>query len=84
MSDLRQAFEYMTDVDAAVQALQEVELYRRKQGEFGRPLAEKMAYDHNTLLASWWAMFGVDTPTLQMLVLRLVSQCCSSNGYERN
>jgi hypothetical protein len=48
MSDLRHAFEYMTDVDTAAAALQEVEFYRRKQGEFGRPLAEKMAYDHNT------------------------------------
>jgi hypothetical protein len=38
----------------------------------------------NVLLfaASWWAMFGVDTPTLQMLALRLVSQCCSSSGYD--
>jgi hypothetical protein len=29
-------------------------------------------------------MFGSDTPTLQNLALRLVSQCCSSSGCERN
>lgn len=36
------------------------------------------------LSAQWWAMFGGDTPTLQKLALRLVSQCCSSSGCERN
>jgi hypothetical protein len=29
-------------------------------------------------------MFGGDTPTLQKLSLRLVSQCCSIRGCERN
>jgi hypothetical protein len=29
-------------------------------------------------------MFGGDTPNLQKLVLRIVPQCCSSNGCERN
>jgi hypothetical protein len=32
----------------------------------------------------WWAMFGGDTHFLQGLALRLVSQCCSSSGCERN
>ncbi|TVU01095.1 hypothetical protein EJB05_53453, partial [Eragrostis curvula] len=34
--------------------------------------------------AQWWAMFGCETPTLQRLAMRLVSQCCSSSGCERN
>ena len=34
--------------------------------------------------ASWWMMYGSSTPALQKLALRLVSQCCSSNGCERN
>lgn len=34
--------------------------------------------------AQWWAMFGCDTPNLQKLALRLVSQCCSASGCERN
>jgi hypothetical protein len=41
MSDLRYAFEYMTNVGTSAQALVEVDFYERKQGEFGRPLAEK-------------------------------------------
>jgi hypothetical protein len=36
------------------------------------------------LAAQWWAMFGGDTPSLQGIALRLVSQCCSSSGCERN
>ena len=34
--------------------------------------------------ASWWMMFGSSTPKLQYLAMRLVSQCCSSSGCERN
>jgi hypothetical protein len=48
MSDLRHTFQYMIDVDIAAQTLAEVDFYRRKQGEFGRPLAKKKACDHNT------------------------------------
>jgi hypothetical protein len=36
------------------------------------------------LSAQWCAMFGGDTPFLQGLALRLVSQCCSFNECERN
>jgi hypothetical protein len=34
--------------------------------------------------ASWWMMFRSSTPVLQKLALRLVSQCVSSSGCERN
>jgi hypothetical protein len=34
--------------------------------------------------ASWWMMFGSSTPALQKLAFRLVSQCVSSSGCERN
>ena len=36
------------------------------------------------LAAEWWAMFGSSAPTLTKLALRLVSQCASSSGCERN
>jgi hypothetical protein len=35
------------------------------------------------LAAQWWAMFGIDTSSLQGITLRLISQC-SSSGCERN
>ncbi|XP_015649249.1 uncharacterized protein [Oryza sativa Japonica Group] len=82
--DLRQAFEWMTDIDTAAAALLEVEMYRRKTGEFGRALARKMATDGKTSPAQWWSMFASDTPNLKRLALRMVGQCCSSSGCERN
>ncbi|XP_066162205.1 uncharacterized protein [Oryza sativa Japonica Group] len=82
--DLRQAFEWMTDIDTAAAALLEVEMYRRKTGEFGRALARRMAIDGKTSPAQWWSMFASDTPNLKKLALRLVGQCCSSSGCERN
>src|SRR6266498_4088665 len=36
------------------------------------------------LASEWWAMFGSSTPTLIKFALRLVSQCASSSGCERN
>jgi hypothetical protein len=36
------------------------------------------------IATQWWAMFGGDTPSLQGCALRIVSQCCSSSGCEKN
>jgi hAT family C-terminal dimerisation region len=110
MNALRDAFERMTDVDTAAEALSEAQTYRMKAGSFSGPLAQKMACDGKTspgmriqysllpyhvcilpmtemfysFVAAWWQMFGSSTPTLQKLATRLVSQCASSTGCERN
>lgn len=34
--------------------------------------------------ADWWFQFGGEVPTLQKYALRIVSQCVSSSGCERN
>ena len=34
--------------------------------------------------ADWWVLFGGDTPELQKFAIRIVSQCVSSSGCERN
>jgi len=36
------------------------------------------------LVADWWFQFGGEVPTLQKYALRIVSQCVSSSGCERN
>jgi len=36
------------------------------------------------VLADWWVLFGGDTPELQKYAIRIVSQCVSSSGCERN
>jgi hypothetical protein len=59
MSDLRHAFEYMTDVDTTTQALVEVDFYRRKQGKFGRPLVEKWCMITTLRLVSTYLLLQV-------------------------
>jgi hypothetical protein len=48
MTDLREAFEFMTDTNTCIKTLQEAEYYRRKQGSFSSKLAAKMVCDNNT------------------------------------
>ena len=45
---LKDTFERMTDVQSAVQALQELEVFRQKVGEFGSEMAMRMAMDPKT------------------------------------
>ena len=45
----------MTDIDTAATALLEVEMYQCKSGEFGKPLARKMAMDGKTSLVIFFA-----------------------------
>ena len=46
--DLREAFERMTDVTTAAEALIEAETYRTKSLSFSGPLAARMAWDGKT------------------------------------
>ncbi|XP_039786196.1 uncharacterized protein LOC120652440 [Panicum virgatum] len=82
--DLRKGLERLFDIDRAARALQEYELFRQKLGEFSSDLTARMAKDRGTSPASWWAMFGSETPHLQIAAKRLLSQCASSSGCERN
>ena len=35
-------------------------------------------------LVAWWEQFGNDTEELQKFTIRVLSQCCSATGCERN
>jgi hypothetical protein len=70
----------MFDSNTTAVALQEYEFFRRKRGDFSGDLARNMSNDHNTCPSSWWAMFGLETPTLQRVAKRLLAQCVSSSG----
>jgi hypothetical protein len=84
MTDLRKGVERMFDSNTAAMALQEYDFFKRKIRDFSSDLARRMAVDHGTSPSSWWSMFGSDTPTLQRVAKRLLSQCVSSSGCERN
>jgi hypothetical protein len=45
---LKDAFERMTDVESAVQALQDNEVFRMKHGDYGSEMAQRMATDPKT------------------------------------
>jgi hypothetical protein len=53
MKELRWAFEYMTDTDTCIAALQEAEHFRRRQGTFSMELAQRVAGDKKT----FWDVF---------------------------
>lgn len=39
---------------------------------------------HLCLLVAWWDNFGNGAVELQSLAMRVLSQCCSATGCERN
>ena len=60
MTDLRVAFEFLTDTNTVVQALQEAENYRRKLGSFATDVATRMALDLKTSLGTSFAIFHLN------------------------
>ena len=84
MAVMRNGLEKMLNTNSAAIALQEFEIFRTKQGEFSSDIARRMAIDRKTSPAAWWATFGGDTPVLQRVARRLLSQCAASSGCERN
>ncbi|CAM0879667.1 unnamed protein product [Alopecurus aequalis] len=81
-SALTDAIEKIADPETAVLAISEISTYRECHGRFGQRLArlstEKMSP------TEWWFQFGGEVPHLQKCALRIVSQCVSSSGCERN
>ena len=45
---LKDTFQRMTDIQSAVQALQEFDVFRQKVGEYGSEMAMRMAMDPKT------------------------------------
>ncbi|KAJ6838024.1 uncharacterized protein M6B38_322285 [Iris pallida] len=60
----------------------ELSMYKSAAGDFGRKMAVRA---RQTLLpAEWWATYGGGCPNLARLAIRILSQTCSSKGFERN
>jgi len=58
MAVMRNGLEKTLNTNSAAIALQEFETFRTKQGEFSSDIARRMAIDHRTSPAAWWATFG--------------------------
>eukprot|EP00253_Pinus_taeda_P008333 PITA_08333 len=60
----------------------EIETYRMVGGIFGFDMA---VTDRTIKMPdAWWRMYGARVLLLQKLAIRILSQTCSSSGYERN
>uniref|UniRef100_A0ACD6A9T0 Uncharacterized protein n=4 Tax=Avena sativa TaxID=4498 RepID=A0ACD6A9T0_AVESA len=67
---------------SAVLAFNEISAYRECRGRFGQRVARLSAERMSP--TEWWFQFGGEVPNLQKYALRIVSQCVSSSGCERN
>ncbi|XP_059065994.1 uncharacterized protein LOC131857434 isoform X1 [Cryptomeria japonica] len=66
-----------------IDLFRELQVFSNAQGEtFSRLVAKDgrttMMPDH------WWNFFGPETPNIQKLAIRILSQPCSASGCERN
>ncbi|WVZ65458.1 hypothetical protein U9M48_014817 [Paspalum notatum var. saurae] len=60
----------------------QLEEYKKSTGDFGLPIAVRQREKLNP--DAWWDNFGNGTIELQNLAVRVLSQCCSATGCERN
>lgn len=81
-SALTDAIQKIADPDSAVLVFKEISTYRECRGRFGQRVARLSA--ENMSPTEWWFQFGGEVPNLQKYALRIVSQCVSSSGCERN
>nr|KYP42470.1 hypothetical protein KK1_036105 [Cajanus cajan] len=56
--------------------------YKAASGMFGSTTT--IAMRGKVAPAQWWQMYGLDTPYLQQLAIRILSLTCSASRYERN
>uniref|UniRef100_A0ACD5ZC18 Uncharacterized protein n=1 Tax=Avena sativa TaxID=4498 RepID=A0ACD5ZC18_AVESA len=81
-SALTDAIQKIADPDSAILAFNEISAYRECRGRFGQRVARLSAERMSP--TEWWFQFGGEVPNLQKYALRIVSQCVSSSGCERN
>ncbi|XP_042976309.1 uncharacterized protein LOC122307475 [Carya illinoinensis] len=70
------------DPDDQDKIIKELDSYNNAVGEFGHALAIRQRDKLNPV--AWWTQFGCEVPTLQRFAVRVLSQCCSATGCERN
>jgi hypothetical protein len=83
MQALTMAVQKVADSPAnAAEALEQFETFRSSKGRFDKELARRGAGKARP--AHWWELYGGEVRVLQGYAIRIVSQCMSSSGCERN
>ncbi|KAG6648808.1 uncharacterized protein LOC122316382 [Carya illinoinensis] len=70
------------DIDKQDEIIQQIDMYKNANGDFGQPIAIRQREKSNPV--AWWSTFGNEFPALQTFAIRILSQCCSATGCERN
>lgn len=70
------------DLEVQDNVFSQLEEYKKSVGLFGMLGAVRQREKLNPV--AWWENFGHDTPDLQAFAVRVLSQCCSATGCERN
>ncbi|CAN6244021.1 unnamed protein product [Urochloa humidicola] len=65
-------------------AIDQFTLFSKQGGLFGGQEAKKSALNGRCSAADWWDQYGGECSELQEVARRIVSQCMSSSGCERN
>uniref|UniRef100_A0A8R7K3D9 HAT C-terminal dimerisation domain-containing protein n=1 Tax=Triticum urartu TaxID=4572 RepID=A0A8R7K3D9_TRIUA len=58
--------------------------FKKKKGMFGNVAALKAMDNNNFDAGDWWSTYGLQTPTLQHMAIRILNLTTSSSGCERN
>uniref|UniRef100_A0ACD6ARX4 Uncharacterized protein n=1 Tax=Avena sativa TaxID=4498 RepID=A0ACD6ARX4_AVESA len=66
----------------AAEALEQFEMFRSSRGMFDKEIARRGVGKAGP--AHWWMLYGGEVRILQGYAIRIVSQCMSSSGCERN
>jgi hypothetical protein len=85
--EIKKGFMIMVDrlckeVVTQAQVEREFMAYAQKTGHFSRATCWVNAREISA--HSWWDMYGNETPALQALAVKVLSQCSSSSSCERN
>ncbi|KAM0896110.1 hypothetical protein ACQ4PT_023379 [Festuca glaucescens] len=58
--------------------------FKKKEGMFGKVAATKAISNANFDAADWWSTYGLQTPALQNMAIKILNLTTSSSGCERN
>lgn len=73
---------FFEDADDHANAVSELTKFKLKEGMFSLEIVQKMAT--NQAAWKWWLTNGGSAPTLRRLAVRILAQCSSNSGSERN
>nr|DAD34046.1 TPA_asm: hypothetical protein HUJ06_004686 [Nelumbo nucifera] len=68
--------------DVEIKLNKELTIFENCRSNFGRPFSVKTF--KSIPLGEWWSRFGCDAPNLKRIIIRILSQTCSSSGCECN